>query len=36
VTEAVTRWRDFATSAGVLSNQIQAVGGVHRLDLAPS
>ena len=35
VTEAVSRWPQFATDAGVAKDQMKAIGKTHRLNLAP-
>ncbi len=36
VTKAVSRWREFAATAGVTPKQIDMIAGVHRLDLIPA
>ena len=36
VTGAVSRWREFAATAGVDSRQAEMIAGVHRLDLVPA
>lgn len=35
VVKAVSRWREFATRAGVIPKQIDMIGKVHRVDLVP-
>jgi serine/threonine-protein kinase HipA len=36
VTKAVSRWREFAATAGVTPKQIDMIADVHRLDLIPA
>jgi serine/threonine-protein kinase HipA len=36
VTKAVSRWREFAATAGVNPRQIEMIADVHRLDLIPA